>query len=207
MNNEINPAQSTNLPKISLKVKEKEKDEDVIKQYFNEVAPKQEENKESFIPKIDPSKKPKWCLTKEEAENLNDKEDEKLIEFAQNLDYDKYMKDMEVREALYLIKSKIENGDQNHEFKVEGKEENKDNDNNENPDEAVEREGRPAETDPIEKLKNELTIKKVEHENEWNASNKVGDESGNKIEEKIKKSVAEEILKNNTVLILLNNLI
>jgi len=207
VNNEINPAQSTNLPKISLKVKEKEKDEDVIKQYFNEVAPKQEENKESFIPKIDPSKKPKWCLTKEEAENLNDKEDEKLIEFAQNLDYDKYMKDMEVREALYLIKSKIENGDQNHEFKVEGKEENKDNDNNENPDEAVEREGRPAETDPIEKLKNELTIKKVEHENEWNASNKVGDESGNKIEEKIKKSVAEEILKNNTVLILLNNLI
>lgn len=207
MNNEINPDQSTNLPKISLKVKEKEKDEDVIKQYFNEVAPKQEENKESLIPKIDPSKKPKWCLTKEEAENLNEKEDEKLIEFAQNLDYDKYMKDMEVREALYLIKSKIENGDQNHEFKVEGKEENKDNDNNENPDEAVEREGRPGETDPIEKLKNELTIKKVEHENEWNASNKVGDESGNKIEEKIKKSIAEEILKNNTVLILLNNLI
>jgi len=207
VNNEINPDQSTNLPKISLKVKEKEKDEDVIKQYFNEVAPKQEENKESLIPKIDPSKKPKWCLTKEEAENLNEKEDEKLIEFAQNLDYDKYMKDMEVREALYLIKSKIENGDQNHEFKVEGKEENKDNDNNENPDEAVEREGRPGETDPIEKLKNELTIKKVEHENEWNASNKVGDESGNKIEEKIKKSIAEEILKNNTVLILLNNLI
>lgn len=159
-NNNANNNATNNLPKINKKAK----DEDIIKEFFNEG--KREETKESYIPKIDPSKKPKWCLTKEEAEEINDKEDEKLIEFAQNLDYDKYMKDMEVREALYLIKSKIEAGDENHDFKVEGRE-GEENKEGERAEEVV---NRSVETDPVEKLKNELISKKVEHDNDWNSS-------------------------------------
>lgn len=173
--NPIKLNNENNLPKINTKTK----DEDIIKEYFNEIAPKMEKMEErkeqasnlvqSYIPKIDPSKKPKWCLTKEEAEEMNDLEEEKLIEFAQNLDYEKYMKDMEVREALYLIKSKIEGGDENHDFKVEGKEENKEGEN-QNLDQNQEMAGRNMETDAVEKLKYDLNNKVVEHESDWNAS-------------------------------------
>ncbi len=143
---------------------EKPKDEDVIKEYFNDIAPK-EEHKEPLIPKINPAKKPKWCLTKEEAEELNDKEDEKLIDFAQNLDYDKYMKDLDVREALYLIKNKIDDNE-DHEFKGQEKEEEM----NAEYEGQNEENRKIVETDPVEKLKNELSNKKADHDNDWNSS-------------------------------------
>jgi len=59
---------------------------------------------ESNLNKIDIKNKPKWAMTKEESEKVNDKELDDLLNFAQNLDYEKYIKDLEIREALGIIK-------------------------------------------------------------------------------------------------------
>ena len=120
--------------------------------------------------KINIKNKPKWAMTKDEAENL---------------DYEKYIKDLEIREALGLIKMKIEQkeGEENEQHQV----------NNEFIDE-----------NKNEILNEELILpvisssKPLEHENDWNNSVKVG-ENALKIDEKLKKTVADEVLKTNPV--------
>jgi len=141
---------------------------------------------ESNLNKIDIKKnKPKWAMTKEESEKVNDKELDDLLNFAQNLDYEKYIKDLEIREALGIIKNKIEN-------KIE--DQNIDN----NGEEIKELENKKNE-------KEELTLppinnhnsKPLEHENDWNSSVKVGD---NLKDDQLKYQAAEEVLKNNPAL-------
>jgi len=138
--------------------------------------------KKSNLPKLDNVKKPKWAMTKEEAEDIDDAEGEKLIQFAQNLDYDKYVKDMEVREALYLIKNKIESGNEN-EFKVEKKEGDEEEMTDEEEGNGIGNEGdgernpnfkskqEKLEYDHPERLKTELMkTKPFETELHWNQS-------------------------------------
>ena len=43
------------------------------------------------------SKKPMWALTEKELEDQKEKEVDDLLEFAYELDYEKYMEDYEVR--------------------------------------------------------------------------------------------------------------
>ncbi len=43
------------------------------------------------------SKKPMWAMTEKELENTQEKEVDDLLEFAYELDYEKYMEDFEVR--------------------------------------------------------------------------------------------------------------
>merc|ERR1711935_1193347 len=46
------------------------------------------------------SKKPKWALTEQENEDVEELEVDDLLDFAENLDYEQYIDDMEVKEAL-----------------------------------------------------------------------------------------------------------
>ena len=104
-------------------------------------------------------KKPKWAMTQEEAENLNDEKIDELLKFAENLDYEKYMKDLEIREALNMIKYKVDekenNQIENQENNEEVKEEKKENDEKE--EESL-------------KLPIIHSSKPVEHEQDWNSS-------------------------------------
>ena len=52
--------------------------------------------------------KPKWAMTEEQADDFEDEEAAALVDFASGLDYDKYMDDLEVREALSVIRERID---------------------------------------------------------------------------------------------------
>ena len=51
--------------------------------------------------------KPAWALTEKDLEEQKEKEIDDLLEFAYELDYEKYMDDFEVRQALAIIKDRV----------------------------------------------------------------------------------------------------
>lgn len=51
--------------------------------------------------------KPGWARTSAEADAHLDAEADELLEFANGLDYDKYMDDLEVREAIRFVKERV----------------------------------------------------------------------------------------------------
>ena len=51
--------------------------------------------------------KPMWAMTEKELEDQKEKEIDDLLEFAYELDYEKYMEDFEVRQALAIIKDRV----------------------------------------------------------------------------------------------------
>eukprot|EP01064_Diplonema_japonicum_P020261 TRINITY_DN2942_c0_g2_i1.p1 TRINITY_DN2942_c0_g2~~TRINITY_DN2942_c0_g2_i1.p1 ORF type:complete len:431 (+),score=66.85 TRINITY_DN2942_c0_g2_i1:86-1378(+) len=52
--------------------------------------------------------KPKWAMTEDEAFESEMKDAQKLVDFAVNLDYDKFIEDYEVREALSIMRQRVE---------------------------------------------------------------------------------------------------
>jgi len=52
--------------------------------------------------------KPKWAMTEDEADAVEDDEAAQLLDFAQSLDYDSYIDDLEVRQALNVIRERID---------------------------------------------------------------------------------------------------
>jgi len=61
--------------------------------------------------------KPKWALTEKNLEDEKEKEVDDLLEFAYELDYEKYMDDYEVREALAIIKDRVKEIKQDQDWK------------------------------------------------------------------------------------------
>ncbi|KAG5509060.1 hypothetical protein JKF63_06068 [Porcisia hertigi] len=55
-----------------------------------------------------PSRKPKWALTEEEALDAELDIDRDLLDFAENLDYEKFISDLEVAEALSVMRDRVE---------------------------------------------------------------------------------------------------
>lgn len=53
------------------------------------------------------SEKPAWAVTEKQQEDAKEKEIDELLEFAYELDYEKYMEDYEVRQALAIIKDRV----------------------------------------------------------------------------------------------------
>jgi len=53
-------------------------------------------------------KKPAWAKTEEQLKKEQEDEIDDLIEFAYDLDYEKYVEDLEVRQALALIKERVD---------------------------------------------------------------------------------------------------
>ncbi|GET87211.1 hypothetical protein, conserved [Leishmania tarentolae] len=54
------------------------------------------------------SRKPKWALTEEEAMDAELEVDRDLLDFAENLDYEKFISDFEVAEALSIMRDRVE---------------------------------------------------------------------------------------------------
>ena len=49
-----------------------------------------------------------WALTQKDVEDQKEDEIDELLEFAYELDYEKYMEDFEVRQALAIIKDRVQ---------------------------------------------------------------------------------------------------
>jgi len=52
--------------------------------------------------------KPKWALTKEAVEDLEDYEAEDLLDFAKNLDFEEFLHDLDLRAALKAAKTRVD---------------------------------------------------------------------------------------------------
>ena len=61
--------------------------------------------------------KPIWAKTAKELKEEEEQDIDNLIEFAYDLDYEKYMEDLEVRQALALIKDRVDELKQDKEWK------------------------------------------------------------------------------------------
>ena len=53
------------------------------------------------------AQKPAWAMTAGQTEDAKEAEIDELLEFAYELDYEKYMEDYEVRQALAIIKDRV----------------------------------------------------------------------------------------------------
>ncbi len=53
-------------------------------------------------------KKPMWALSEKQAEEVKEQEVDDLIEFAYQLDYEKFIEDFEVRQALAALKERVQ---------------------------------------------------------------------------------------------------
>ena len=51
---------------------------------------------------------PAWAATEKQQEVAKEQEIDELLEFAYELDYEKYMEDQEVRMALAVIKDRVQ---------------------------------------------------------------------------------------------------
>jgi hypothetical protein len=61
--------------------------------------------------------RPAWAMTEKQQVDEQEKEVDELIEFAYELDYEKYMEDYEVRQALAVIKDRVNEIKQNDDWK------------------------------------------------------------------------------------------
>lgn len=66
-----------------------------------------EEKEKTATTKMKTKAKPKWAMTKEENEQDEDLEVEDLLEFTNNLDFDKYIDDLEVKEAMTFVQDRV----------------------------------------------------------------------------------------------------
>jgi len=118
--------------------------------------------------------------------DLSDAEnDENLLKFMENLDYDKYIKNLEVREALYLLKNKVEKDGEKDDGKGEIDQENSAaNQLNEKEDLNQEKIGDDLHSTNLPPIENKNLIL---HDKEWNEKKEDA--------EILKKRMADKILK------------
>jgi len=69
----------------------------------------EEKTKEEHPVKRKKSSRPKWALTEEAVEELDDIEADELVDFAKDLDFESFLDDLEVQSALKAAKSRIDN--------------------------------------------------------------------------------------------------
>lgn len=78
---------------------------------------KSEKLTEKNLKVLETETKPKWALTQEEAEKEEEKEADDLLQFVQDLNYDAFIDDLEVRQALEIVKERIEEIKQDKQWK------------------------------------------------------------------------------------------
>ena len=70
----------------------------------SQVSQKSKMSKKS---KASKKEKPAWAKTENELEDEKEAEIDDLLEFAYELDYDKYMNDFEIRQVFSIIKDRV----------------------------------------------------------------------------------------------------
>jgi len=169
------------------------------------VAAKKKDNKE----------KPKWAYTQEQVKAEEDEELDDLLNFTSNLDYDKYINDLEVKNMVSALKNRIDelkNQDAEEDWKnkiVEqwnGKEAKKamqtskvDIDLDARSDaRSVASESRSVVSERTHKSINDLKTKlEGKEKKDWDQLSTTTKKNAVTVEERIAKHVADEILRNN----------
>ena len=186
---------------------------------IEEVKPKQDDKKPEIVPKSKDSKrgekkKPVWALTEKQLEDMEDKEADNLIQFAYELDYEKYMEDFEVRQALEAIKKRVSEINVSKEKKDEmikeihtDEQKIQDEKEKQNNDDKLERESAKSEHKSHQsKAKSVKSIAESardevlsEQKPDWNKSVKAN-EVNPTIEDKIASKIADQVMANAPVM-------
>jgi hypothetical protein len=150
-------------------------------------------------PKKKPTKeKPKWAMSEKESDANEAKEVDDLLDFAKNLDFDEFISDVEVKEAINVIQTRVK--ELQSEASKEEKEEEMQIKQEEREQAIIDRLNRNAERmqneDEDEARRRVLSFGGVYHETEWNSSVKVDDDEKEKLNAM---KLAENIIKNDSV--------
>lgn len=155
-------------------------------------------------------KKPAWAKTEQQLKQEEEEEIDDLIEFAYDLDYEKYMEDLEVRQALALIKERVEEIKKDEEWRTKIAQEW--NEAEANPNEGSNRKRKQDDdAKSVASIRTSVTgrskmskrselmdeIKREErHKEDWDTSTQ-GDRRKPTLEEKLASKLADQILENN----------
>lgn len=153
--------------------------------------------------------KPAWAKTEDQLHKEQEDEIDDLIEFAYDLDYEKYMEDLEVRQAIALIKERVHEIKKDDEWRTKIAEEW--NQAEANPNEAVRQRNQDDDTRSAVSIRTSVTgrsnmskkselrdqIKREEREKEdWDRSTQP-DRQKKTVEEKLASKLADQILESN----------
>ncbi|EAS06701.2 hypothetical protein TTHERM_00688410 (macronuclear) [Tetrahymena thermophila SB210] len=210
---DINPDQ---LEKILSEPVQQKYEHEQQQQQYNHI---QKARPQTSALKKNKKEKPAWAKTEKQLEEEDNQECDDLLNFASNLDYDKYINDLEVQSMVKAIKDRVselktnpsiydsqvktDKEQQAQKMKeymdlVDEKRTNKgeNNVNNEGKSNASAKSRLTMQSikETVEKIKNES-------KEEWDKSTTVGEQKyKSNIEEKLVKHLADDILKNNKYL-------
>jgi len=156
--------------------------------------------------------KPRWAYTEKQLEDEEEQNVDELLEFTNNLNYDEYINDLEVKHMVTALRKRID--------ELKGKEEddwkNKIVDawNNEKPSvkpskvdiggddrsdcRSVASEAKSAASERSQQSISELKAKMDKHKKDWDTISTTTKKNAATLEERIAKHVADEIIRNNT---------
>jgi len=177
--------------------------QNAVKKNKEEKAAKKKENKE----------KPKWAYTEKQVVDEEEQDVDDLLEFTNNLDYDKYIDDLEVKHMITALKKRIDD--------IKGKEEDdwknkivdawNDDRKSVKPSKvdigydgqsdarSVASEAKSAASEKTHKSISELKAKLENKEKkDWDKLSTTTKRNQVTVEERIAKHVADEVLRNNT---------
>lgn len=155
------------------------------------------------------NKKPAWAKTENQLEKEQEEEIDDLIEFAYDLDYEKYMEDLEVRQAIALIKERVHEIKKDDEWRTKIAEEWNQAEGNSN--EVVRQKNQDDDTRSAVSIRTSVTgrsnmskksefrdqIQREEREKEnWDRSTQP-DRQKKTVEEKLASKLADQILESN----------
>ena len=138
---------------------------------------------------IDNYDKPKWALTEEQQANEEEAEVDDLLKYVHELDFDKYVEDLEVQATLEILKNRIST------LVEEQKSEKAPTAVQEEREKSFERGGKQGEALSKEKAERAMEKPAMVNEAEWDRSTKDGGMT--KAQTKVARALAEKILKAN----------
>jgi len=176
---------------------------------------KEEEKPVKAAPKKKESFKPKWAYTEKQVKDEEDQDLDDLLDFANNLDYDRYVNDLEVKNMVVAMKKRIdelrEKEEDNWKNNIVDAWNKGDDRQSVQPNKvdlsydgrsdcrSVASEARSVASERSQQSITELKAKLVSKEKkEWDTLSTSTKKNPVTLEERIAKHVADEILRNNT---------
>jgi len=167
------------------------------------------------IKKKENNLKPKWALTEKQVKDEEEQDVDDLLEFTNNLDYDKYIDDLEVKHMITALKNRID--DLKNKEEDDWKNNIVDAWNNEgdlkkavkpskvdlnydarSDTRSLASEGKSVASEKTHKTISELKNKMESKDKNWDNLSTTSKKNAVTVEERIAKHVADEILRNNT---------
>lgn len=175
------------------------------------VAQLTQENVKEFTkknPKKSTKARPAWAKTEQQLKQEEEDEIDDLIEFAYDLDYEKYMEDLEVRQALALVRERVQEIKKDNEWRenAEKEYEHPANPNEGKPDDdarsavsirtSVTGRSNLSKVSKKSEFREEIAREDAQKKEQWDASTNAEKREAT-VEERLATKLADQILENN----------